>query len=243
MRALPLRKNTKLYVLGVAVAATLATTTACDPGGGDNKGGSTASPAARDSSPTTGTPSTPTPDKTDSPSPTAPATTSGGVNTGGGSGGSGGSKKKSGWDYADRQTPPRNSVCAHGGQGPYGKIESVTMGGESPTGVGLVLGMYECSGKRPTFVPTSATGAAMDTFVDTEHLKVVVGGKLASELGTKTPNVNAFLNKLAQMEDKGELKYSKAPEFYFQSDAPGADDALDGSSTHLIYLYQIVDGN
>jgi len=95
--------------------------------------------------------------------------------------------------------------------------------------------------RSASFVPTSATGTATDVFVDNVHLKVVVGGKLASELGTKTPDANAFLNKLAQMEDKGELKYPKAPEFYFQSEATNPD-ASEGDNTHLIYLYQIVDG-
>ncbi|WP_431040515.1 hypothetical protein ACQUSR_00495 [Streptomyces sp. P1-3] len=234
MRAM--RKSMKLYALGVAVAAAL-TTTACESSEGDGKADGTTSPSAS-ASQSTDAPSKPAPDKTGKATPSK----TGGSNSGGGNGGSGGSNEKGDRDHADRQTPP-GSVCDNDGQGPYGKIESVNMGGESPYPVmGLVLGMYECGDMGPNFVPTSATGAAMNVLVDSNHLKVVVGGELASKLGTKTPDANKFLDQLVLMEDNGDLKGPKAPEFYFQSDAENPD-APDGDDTKIIYLHQIIDGD
>ncbi|WKX69303.1 hypothetical protein [Streptomyces sp. XD-27] len=224
----------------MAVAAAL-TTTACESSEGDGKADGKAdgtTSASASASQSTDAPSKPDPDK----SGTAAPTKTGGANSGGGNGGSGGSNEKGGRDYADRQTPP-GSVCDNDGQGPYGKIESVNMGGESPYPVmGLVLGMYECGDAGPNFVPTSATGAATNVLVDDARLKVVVGGELASKLGTKTPDADKFLDQLALMEDNGELKGPKAPEFYFQSDAANPD-APDGDDTEIIYLHQIIDGD
>ncbi|MGW3495635.1 hypothetical protein [Streptomyces sp. NPDC001020] len=226
--------NAKLYVLGMAAAAALVTT-ACDPSGSDGKADDTARPAP--SAPASPLPSAPTsaptkpaPDKPASPSPAR----SGGIDDG----------KNGSWGLADRQTPPTGSVCDHDGQGPYGAIESVNMGGESPTGLGMVLGHYQCDGGTgPDFVPDSATGAATDVLIDVAHLKVVVGAQLASELGTKTPDTNKFLDQLAKMGAKNELKGPKAPQFYLRIDAASDDvNEMPDDSSHIIYLYQIVDG-
>ncbi|MCN9241632.1 hypothetical protein NGF19_12650 [Streptomyces sp. RY43-2] len=237
-----MRTSMKLSVLGMTAAAALVTT-ACDPSGSDGKADDAASPAPSAStsastsdslSPSVpaSTPSKPALDKTASPSPTRA-----------GSSGDDKNDKNDKWDLADRQTPPTGSVCDHDGQGPYGAIKSVTMGGESPTGLGLVLGFYQCDGGSPRFTPSSATGAATDVLVDPAHLKVVVGGQLASELGTKTPDTSKFFDKLAQMEDKNELKGPKAPQFYFRIDSASDDvNEMPDDSSHIIYLYQIVDG-
>jgi hypothetical protein len=239
------RKTMKLYALGVAVAAAL-TTTACEPSVSEGK-------ADGKTSPSTSAPSKPDAD-------------SGGANTGGSggegttdpdttgtpdpektgssnTGGSGGEDGK--YEYADRQNPPQGSVCDNGGQGPYGVIESVNFGGEAPnTTIGLVLGQYECGDEGPVFKPTSATGAAMDVLLDDSHLRVVVGGTLASDLGTKTPDADTFVKQLAEMQDDGELGGPKSPEFYFRIDgaSDGANTMPDDES-HIIYLYQIIDGD
>lgn len=212
------RKTMKLYALAVAVAAAL-TTTACEPSEGEGK-------ADGKTSPSTSAPSKPDAD-------------SGGANTGG----SGGEDDT--YEYADRQTPPQGSVCNNGGQGPYGVIESVNFGGEAPnTTIGLVLGQYECGNEGPVFKPTSATGAAMDVLLDDSHLKVVVGGTLASDLGTKTPDANTFVKQLAQMQDNGELGGPKSPEFYFRIDGKSDDvNTMPDNESHVIYLYQIIDGD
>ncbi|MEV0096020.1 hypothetical protein [Streptomyces sp. NPDC050738] len=222
-----MRKSMKLYVLG-AVVATALTATACDPSSGDKKADDKSSaPASAPSKPgkttgagTTGTATTPT-----TPQPSK--------------GGSGG-----GYKYANRQKPPSTMVCEHGGQGPYGSIESVNFGGESPnTVIGLVLGSYECVGGdgAPTFTPNSATGAATDVLLDDAHLKVVVGGDLASKLGTKTPSASKFVDQLAKMQDSGQLKGRKAPQFYFRLDTPSDDvNTTPDDNTHVIYLYQLI---
>ncbi|MCL8015904.1 hypothetical protein [Streptomyces sp. AS02] len=248
MRAI--RKTMKLCALAVAVAAAL-TTTACEPGESDAKADGKTSPSAS--------------------APSKPDADSGGANTSGANtGGSGsgrttdpdttgtpdpektGSSKTGGsggvdgkYEYADRQTPPQGSVCDNGGQGPYGVIESVTFGGEAPnTTVGLVLGNYDCGKEGPVFKPTSATGAAMDVLLDDSHLKVVVGGTLASDLGTKTPDANTFVKQLAQMQDNGELGGPKSPEFYFRIDGESDDvNTMPDDESHIIYLYQIIDGD
>lgn len=212
------RKTMKLYALGVAVAAAL-TTTACEPSEGDGKADGKTSPSAS--------------------APSKPDADSGGANTGG----SGGEDGK--YEYADRQAPPQGSVCDNGGQGPYGVIESVNFGGEAPnTTIGLVLGQYECGNEGPVFKPNSATGAAMDVLLDDSHLKVVVGGTLASDLGTKTPDANTFVKQLAEMQDNGELGGPKSPEFYFRIDGESDDvNTMPDDESHIIYLYQIIDGD
>ncbi|MFF7341021.1 hypothetical protein ACFZAT_27330 [Streptomyces sp. NPDC008163] len=213
-----MRGKRKFYALGLAVAAALAIT-ACEPGGGDGDAGGAASPSA--SAP--GSPSTSAPA---SPSPAAPPSNGG-----------------SGWQYEDRQTPPEGSVCDHGGQGPYGSVESVSWGGESPTVMGLVFGMYECDGSDFTFQPTSATGAATQVRIDTRHLKVVLDGALAKDIGTKTPSVDLFLDRMAAMQDNGQLKGRQAPQFYFRTDVPDDDpNSLPDDEHQLIYLYQIIGG-
>ncbi|MFF2507769.1 hypothetical protein ACFVTY_31045 [Streptomyces sp. NPDC058067] len=118
------------------------------------------------------------------------------------------------------------------------------MGGESPDAViGLVLGWYRCGDTGPDFVPGSATGAATNVLVDSAHLKVVVGGQLASRLGTRTPSADKFLDQLARMQDKDELKGRKAPQFYFRIDAVSDDvNAMPDDGSRVIYLYQITDG-
>ncbi|MEV8020047.1 hypothetical protein AB0O76_27580 [Streptomyces sp. NPDC086554] len=227
------RKNWKLCLLGATAALTLATT-ACEPSGDDNSGGAS------------------------KPSPTASESTEklsgdGSSGSSGGSGGSGGKRtsnpdpEKTGddnWDYADRQKPPSGSVCDNDGQGPYGKVQSVDMGGESPDAtLGIALGYYECGDMDPNFRTSSATGAAQNVLIDSAHLKVVVGGTIAEDLGTKTPSVNAFLDQLVVMQDKGQLKGPKAPEFYFRIDAESDDvNAMPDDESHIIYLYQIIDG-
>ncbi|WP_217212965.1 hypothetical protein [Streptomyces sp. AC550_RSS872] len=212
------RKKMKLYALAVAVAAAL-TTTACEPGEGDGKADGETSPSAS--------------------APSKPDADSGGANTGGSGG------KDDTYEYADRQTPPQSSVCDDGGQGPYGMIESVNFGGEAPnTTIGLVLGRYECGDEGPVFKPTSATGAATDVLLDDSHLKVVVGGTLASDLGTKTPDANTFVKQLAKMRDNGELGSPKSPEFYFRIDSESNDvNTMPDDESHIIYLYQIIDGD
>ncbi|MGW6060914.1 hypothetical protein [Streptomyces sp. NPDC055189] len=234
------RKKMKLYALAVAVAAAL-TTTACELGEGDGKPDGEANPSASapsrpgtdpggsDGASTTG------PDATGTPDPEKPTSS----NTGS-SGGEDGT-----YEYADRQAPPRGSVCDNGGQGPYGVIESVDFGGEAPdTTMGLVLGQYECGDEGPVFKPTSATGAAMDVLLDDSHLKVVVGGTFASDLGTKTPDANTFVKQLAKMQDNGDLGGRKSPEFYFRIDGQSDDvNAMPDDESHIIYLYQIIDGD
>jgi hypothetical protein len=226
MRAM--RGSMKLFVLG-AVVATAMTATACEATGGESSDSKPSRTATAPSKPGTATASgstgraTPTPVKS-------------------GAEGSGGGGK-----YADRQLPPAGSICDHNGQGPYGEIESVNFGGESPnTVVGLVLGSYECAQPgeaSPVFTPTSATGAATDVMLDDAHLKVVVGGGLASQLGTKTPSAGQFVKKLAEMQDEGKLRGRAAPQFYFRSDVPSADvNAMPDNDSHLVYLYQIIDG-
>lgn len=211
-------KKMKLYALGVAVAAAL-TATACEPSAGDGKADGKTSPSES--------------------APSKPGADSGRANTGG-------SGREDGtYGYADRQTPPKGSVCDNGGQGPYGLIESVNFGGEAPnTTVGLVLGQYECGGEGPVFKPAGATGAAMDVLLDDSHLKVVVGGTLASDLGTRTPDANTFVKQLAQMQDNGELGGPKSPEFYFRIDGESDDvNTMPDDQSHVIYLYQIIDGD
>jgi hypothetical protein len=239
------RKTMKLYALGVAVAAAL-TTTACEPSeSGGKADGKTSPPTSAPSKPDadsggantggSGGEGTTDPDTTGTPDPEK----TGGSNTGG----SGGEDGK--YEYADRQNPPQGSVCDNGGQGPYGVIESVNFGGEAPnTTIGLVLGQYECGDEGPVFKPTSATGAAMDVLLDDSHLRVVVGGTLASDLGTKTPDADTFVKQLAEMQDDGELGGPKSPEFYFRIDgaSDGANTMPDDES-HIIYLYQIIDGD
>ncbi|NEB75348.1 hypothetical protein G3I40_08915 [Streptomyces sp. SID14478] len=219
MRAMHNSRKLRVLGVGVAVAAAL-TTAACDAGASDGKDDGTTSPSATRSSAAPRTPSKPA---------AATSDTSDGKGDGG---------------HADRQTPPTGSVCDHDGQGPYGAIESVNMGGESPYPVvGLVLGRYECADAGPTFVPTSATGAASNVFVDTDHLKVVVGGTLASDLGTRTPSPDAFLDALVKKEDRGELRGRSAPRFYFRIDAASDDvNAMPDDDSHIIYLYQLTDG-
>ncbi|MFK4064496.1 hypothetical protein [Streptomyces sp. NPDC029674] len=214
------RNTMKTYALAVAVAAAL-TTTACEPGEADGKADG----------------------RTTSPSASAPERP-GGSDTGGTA--TGGSATEDGtYEYADRQTPPKGSICDNGGQGPYGVIKSVDFGGEAPnTTMGLVLGQYECGAEGPVFKPTSATGAATNVLLDDSHLEVVVGGTLASELGTRTPDADTFVEQLAEMQDSGELDGPKAPEFYFRIDGESDDvNAMPDDESHVIYLYQIIDGD
>ncbi|WP_229377349.1 hypothetical protein [Streptomyces sp. VRA16 Mangrove soil] len=239
-----MRKSMKAYALGAAVAAAL-TVTACGPGGSDDKADGSASPSASTSASASASASagaSPSQSASSTPSRTASASTTG--SAGGNGGASGGSGSKD-WDYADRQTPPTGSVCDHDGQGPYGKIEGLAVGGETPYAtLDLVLGMYQCDGEGPTFVPSSATGAATTVAVDSNHLKVVVGGRLASDLGTKTPKANAFFDELGKLDSEGGLKGAKAPEFYFRVDSASDDvNVMPDDSTHIIYLYQIIDGD
>lgn len=237
MRAM--RRSMKLYVVGAVVTAAALTTTACGPT--EDKADSKTSPSASAPSTSAGAPSPST--STPSTSASAPSTSGGAtVSPSASAGGSGG------WAYANRQTPPKGSICDHGGQGPYGKIQSVNFGGESPnTVVSIVLGSYECAQPgeaSPVFTPNSATGAATDVLLDDSHLKVVVGGKIASQLGTKTPTANTFVKHLADMQDRGELNGRKAPEFYFRLDSPSGDvNVTPDDKTKIIYLYQIVDGS
>lgn len=243
------RKNWKLCLLGATAVLTLATT-ACEPSGDDkSSGGSKPSPTVSES---TEKPSgdgnsggsggkrtsNPDPEKTGD-----DIEGSGGANSAGGTGGS--DKGDDNWDYADRQKPPSASVCDNDGQGPYGKVQSVDMGGESPDAtLGIALGYYECGDMGPNFRTSSATGAAQNVLIDSAHLKLVVGGTIAEDLGTKTPSVNAFLDQLVLMQDEGQLKGPKAPEFYFRIDAESDDvNAMPDDESHIIYLYQIIDGD
>ncbi|MER7171370.1 hypothetical protein [Streptomyces mesophilus] len=221
------RKSRKSFALGAVALAALLTTTACQPSEDDGAAGgskptATASPTGKPSKPAGDKPGTPAPDASKDAG-------SGGKDGGDGKGGAGGEN-------------PADSVCSGDGQGPYGAVESVTFGGEAPnTTLGLVLGHYQCEGgeTEPTFVPDSATGAAMDVMLDDNRLKVVVDGDLADKLGTTTPDANTFVKELAELQDKGELGGAKSPQFYFQSDAPNPD-APDGADTKIIYLHQIV---
>ncbi|MER7577308.1 hypothetical protein [Streptomyces sp. NPDC126514] len=226
------RRTMKLYALGLAVAAAL-TTTACEQDGDEGKADAKTSPSAD-------APSAPEPDSGGEGTSDPEETSTPDSEKTGGPGGEDGTYR-----YADRQTPPTGSVCDNGGQGPYGVIESVTFGGEAPNAtIGLVLGQYECGNEGPVFQPTSATGAATDVVLDEGHLKVVVGGTLASDVGTKTPDANTFVNQLAKMQDNGELGGPKSPEFYFRIDAESDDvNAMPDDESHIIYLYQIIDGD
>ncbi|MFE0174658.1 hypothetical protein ACFWZ2_20270 [Streptomyces sp. NPDC059002] len=213
------RTNWKLCLLGATAALALATT-ACEPSGGDDNSGDAKPSATASHSTDTPSNSTDTPSKPDAPD-----------------------KPGGDWDYADRQKPPTVNICDAPKQDQYGKIESVNMGGESPYPViGTVLGSYDCDDEGPHFSSSSATGAASDLLVDSNHLKVVVGGTLAEELGTRTPDANTFLDKIADMQDKGELDGGKGPEFYIAHDAETADSVPVGDDVHVIYLYQIIDG-
>ncbi len=216
------RKSWKTYAVGAAALAALLSTTACE---GDDaaKGGGSTTPTA--SATESEKPSKPAEDKTDKPAPDESKDS-----------GSGGGDGK-----GDATEDPSNSICSGDGQGPYGSVESVTFGGEMPnTVMGLVLGHYQCEGgeTEPTFVPDSATGAATDVVLDEAKLKVVVSGDLAKRLGTKTPDVNSFVEELAEMQDEGKLEGRKAPQFYFQSDAANPD-APEGGDTKIVYLHQI----
>ncbi|NGO79303.1 hypothetical protein G6045_27150 [Streptomyces sp. YC504] len=219
------RTSRKSFALGALALAALLTTTACQPGEDDGAAGgskptATASPTEKPSKPAADKPGTPAPD----------------ASKDAGSGGKDGGDGKGGGEN------PADSVCSGDGQGPYGAVESVTFGGEAPnTTLGLVLGHYQCEGgeTEPTFVPDSATGAAMDVMLDDNRLKVVVDGDLADKLGTTTPDANTFVKELAELQDKGELGGAKSPQFYFQSDAPNPD-APDGEDTKIVYLHQIV---
>ncbi|WP_353940871.1 hypothetical protein ABII15_04025 [Streptomyces sp. HUAS MG91] len=226
-----LRNGLRACALGAAVTAAL-TLTACDQSNADAK-------PTRAASPSGSGPSSPSADSaspsTSAAAPSAEPATSTSTP---------GRARPDGWKFAHRQKPPTGSVCDHDGQGPYAKIESVSMGGESPTLVGLVLGHYDCEGASPRFVPSSATGAATDVLVDTNHLKTVVGGRIATRMGTRTPAVGPFLDELARMQDKGELKGAKAPEFWFRIDAPSDDvNAMPDDTSRLVYLYQLVDAH
>lgn len=240
-------KNWKLYLLG-ATAALALTTTACEPSGGDDKADGTKQPSA------TASQSADKPGGDEKPGDKPSDTRTGpgedgaesGAGNGGssGNGGSDGSGDKGKWDYADRQKPPSVSVCDAKKQDQYGKVRSVNMGGESPYPVlGVALGYYECGDMDPDFRTSSATGAASDLLVDSNHLKVVVGGQLASRLGTKTPDANKFLDEIARMQDNGELDGPKAPEFYIQHDAEDPESVPVGDDVHVIYLHQIIDGD
>ncbi|MFE0138417.1 hypothetical protein ACFWY6_43805 [Streptomyces sp. NPDC059037] len=239
------RKNWKLGLLGATAALALATT-ACEPSDDDNSGGDPKpSPTASESAEKPSGDGSSGGKQTSSPAPEKTGDDiegSGGANSGGGTGDS---DKGGNWDYADRQKPLSGSVCDNDGQGPYGKVESVNMGGESPDAtLGIALGYYECGDMGPDFRTSSATGAAQNVLIDSAHLKVVVGGMIAEELGTKTPSVNAFLDQLVLMQDKGQLKGPKAPEFYFRIDAESDDvNAMPDDESHIIYLYQIIDGD
>ncbi|MBC9711268.1 hypothetical protein H9Y04_01615 [Streptomyces sp. TRM66268-LWL] len=219
-------KNGKSFVLGAAVLAALLSTTACESGADDAKaGGSKPSATATQ----TDKPSKPAGDESGTPAPDASKDAGSGGSDGGKDGGGTGGEN------------PAESVCAGDGQGPYGAVESVNFGGEAPnTTMGLVLGHYKCEGgeTEPAFVPDSATGAATNVMLDDAKLKVVVAGELAKRLGTKTPDVNSFVQEIAELQDEGKLGGAKSPQFYFQSDAPNPD-APDGEDTKIVYLHQI----
>ncbi|MDL2076357.1 hypothetical protein QNN03_07885 [Streptomyces sp. GXMU-J15] len=219
------RKTMKLFALGLAAAAAL-TTTACEQEGNDKTQDST--------SPSAGSARTPDADSSGEGTQDSGAT---------GTGDSG--SQDSTYRFADRQTPPKGSVCDNGGQGPYGAIESVTFGGEAPnTVIGMVLGYFECVDEGAVFKPSSARGSATDVLLDDSHLKIVVSGKLASDLGTKTPDANTFVKQLAEMQDNGELGGLKSPKFYFRIDAPSDDvNAMPDNESHIIFLYQVTDGD
>jgi hypothetical protein len=231
MRAM--RRSMKVYALGAVVAAAL-TTTACQSSG-DKKADDKTSPPVSAPTKTGGAAdaSSASPGGSDGKATTTPADANKPT------------PAKGRYAYANRQTPPTGSVCDHGGQGPYGSIESVNFGGESPnTVVGITLGSYECAQPgeaSPVLTPNSATGAASDVLLDDAHLKVVVGGELASKLGTKTPTAAKFVARLAKMQDEGKLKGKNAPEFYFRLDSPSSDvNTTPDDSTHIIYLYQLI---
>ncbi len=222
------RTTMKLYALGLAAAAAL-TTTACEQEGSDKTRDTTSPSASAARTPDAGSGGEDS-DKAGSPD----------AEQAGGSGGEDGAYR-----FADRQTPPTGSVCDNGGQGPYGAIQTVNFGGEAPnTVVGMVLGHYDCAGGAPVFKPTSATGAAMDVLLDDSHLKVVVGGTLATDLGTNTPDVNTFVKHLAEMEGNGELGGPRSPQFYFRIDGTSDDvNTMPDNESHIIYLHQVNDGD
>ncbi|SDJ79183.1 hypothetical protein [Streptomyces indicus] len=227
-----IRKSSRVTVLGALALAALLTTTACQPGEEDGKAdGSKPSATATEKPEQSEKPEQPEQgDKTDKPS--KPAGDKTGTAAPEGSGGSGDGKGG---------VNPADNVCAENGQGPYGKIETLTFGGEAPnTVVGLVLGHYECQGgeTEPQFKPDSATGAAMNVLLDDAKLKVVVEGDLAKRMGSSTPDANTFVKEMAELESEGKLVGQKAPQFYFQSDAPNPD-APDGEDTKIVYLHQI----
>ncbi|MFE0105716.1 hypothetical protein [Streptomyces sp. NPDC059009] len=241
------RKNWKLGLLAATAALTLATT-ACEPSGGDDSdSGSKPSPTVSESAKkpsgnsggSTGNSGGSTGDTGGSTGDTGGKDES--ANSGGSDGGSGGSGDDN-WDLADRQKLPSYNLCDAPKQDQYGVVESIDMSGEGVNpDLGVVLGYYECGGEGPVFTPSSATGAATNLLVEPNHFKVVVGGTLAEELGSKTPDAQKFFAKLEEMEKSGELRGDKAPEFYIAHDGDPAD-SVPGGESQVIYLHQIIDG-
>ncbi|MFE0104880.1 hypothetical protein [Streptomyces sp. NPDC059009] len=163
------RKNWQLGLLGATAALALATKTA-----------SPSKPAPEKS--------TPAPGKTDD------AEGSGGANSGGSSGGS------DKGDYADRQTPP-GPICAHHGKGPYWRLVGYLKDGtDDKEGNDLLtfhIGSYDCSdGSHPVLEMEGGGRHTTSMAVDEKHLKVVVAGQLASEMGGKEVDTQKFLSKL-----------------------------------------------
>ncbi|MGH4031065.1 hypothetical protein ACQB60_19245 [Actinomycetota bacterium Odt1-20B] len=260
------RKNWKLGLLGATAALALATT-ACEPSGGDDDSGdskpspavskSTENPSKPDpdktASPSKPAPgkSTPAPGKTGDDIEGSGGANSGGANSGGAnsggansgganSGGSGGGSGKD--DYADRQTPP-GPICANHGKGPYGRLVGYLKDGtDDKEGNDLLtfhIGSYDCSdGSHPILKMEGGGNHTTNMAVDEKHLKVVVAGQLASEMGGKEVDTQKFLSKLGEMDKKGQLGLDQDPvEFYYQMSGDSKDDAYGGGKA--VYLYQV----
>lgn len=244
------RKNQKLCLLGAAAALILATA-ACEPSGGDDDSGgpkpSATASRSTDASAKPGPEKTdssdkPGPEKTDSSNKPGPEKTggdiegSGGANSGGGSGGSGEE------DYSDRQTPP-GPICDNNGEGPYGRLVGYLKGGtEDKEGNDLLafhIGSYDCSdGSHPVLKMEGGGNHTTNIAVDEKHLKVVVAGQLASEMGGKEVDAQKFLSKLDEMEKEGRLDFDEDPlEFYFQLSGDSAVDPYEGGKA--VYLHQV----
>ncbi|MBC9716513.1 hypothetical protein H9Y04_28670 [Streptomyces sp. TRM66268-LWL] len=213
-----MRTNWKLCLLG-ATAVLALTTTACEPSEGD---GADAKPPA---TPTT-EPATPT---TEPASPTTePATKS--------------PTTPAGEDYSDRQTPP-GPVCENDGEGPYGRLVGYLKDGtDDKEGNDLLsfhIGSYDCGdGSHPVLEMEGGGNHTTAVPVDEKHVKVVVAGQLADELGGREVDAQRFLGKLAEMEKAGRLGIDQDPlEFYFQLSGDSAVDPYEGG--RAVYLYQV----
>ncbi|MFC7307035.1 hypothetical protein ACFQVC_22755 [Streptomyces monticola] len=244
-------KKWKIGLLGAAAALAL-TTTACEPGGGDAGGeGAEPSTTASASASASGTanpgekpggsgggPSAeqPSGDQT-GPGADQGANTGGGDGNSGGNGGNGGA----GGDYADRQTPP-GPVCANNGKGPYMRLVA-HMKDDDAVGndlLGVHIGGYDCAdASHPVLKLEGGGNHTTNMSVDEKHLKVVVAGRLAQELGAKEVDAQKFLAKLDQMEQDGELGFNEGDplEFYYQMSGDSPDDPYGGGKA--VYLHQV----